>query len=220
MQAEPSSGGPRRRMSAESRRIAILDRASEAFAAEGFALSTREIALRCGVTQALLYKHFASKEALVEAVLQHRFLHQREGPDPALLNGNAPLPLRIGAFYAAFAQRADPVNIRLFLRAAMDGLNLPRRYASRLDERLLCPVLSTLREEIGAPPLTSPPLPPLEREIVMSIHAAMVFTLIRRDIYRIRFPIPLEELVMAEARIWTPGAVQELRNVIGQDITG
>lgn len=213
MHGDPSPGAGRSRMSAQARRSAILDLAAEAFAEHGFALSTRDIAMRCGITQALIYKHFASKEALIEAVFERRFLDPRPGPDAALLGTDAPLWQRIGAFYVDFARGAEPINLRLFLRAALDGLGLPRRYAGRLDERVLRPVLSALRKEIGAPPPGPGPLPPIEREIAMSLHAAIVFTLIRREIYRITFPVPLHDLIMIEARIWAPGAIEELQRV-------
>ncbi len=51
----------------------ILEKAEEAFAQRGFTgTSVREIALAVGMTQQGLSHHFASKEALLMAVLQHR----------------------------------------------------------------------------------------------------------------------------------------------------
>jgi AcrR family transcriptional regulator len=65
MPAVPASAGPRRRLSAESRRRQLIDVALEAFAQTGFEATTMEdIATAAGVTKPLLYQHFASKRAL------------------------------------------------------------------------------------------------------------------------------------------------------------
>jgi TetR/AcrR family transcriptional regulator len=54
-------------MPAEARRASILDAAREVFSRSGLAgARTKEIAKTAGVTEALLYKHFASKEEIFE----------------------------------------------------------------------------------------------------------------------------------------------------------
>lgn len=55
-------------MSAELRRAQIIDSARAVFARQGYAASrTREIAAEAGVNEAMLYRHFPSKEELFEA---------------------------------------------------------------------------------------------------------------------------------------------------------
>lgn len=57
------------RLSAAQRREAIVSAAIPLFARRGFdAITTREIAAAAGVSEALLYKHFASKEAIYSAI--------------------------------------------------------------------------------------------------------------------------------------------------------
>lgn len=57
----------------------ILDAAEELFAERGFAaVSVREIAGRVGLNQASIYNHFASKQALYEAVLERGLRPLRE----------------------------------------------------------------------------------------------------------------------------------------------
>lgn len=192
----------------------LKDRAAEAFADAGFSIPTRDIAAHCGVTQALLYKYFGSKEKLIEAVLEKRFLAGRAPPDVSLLSGSGPLDDRIAAFYAAFVARGTPVNLRLFLRAALDGLDLPARYGSRLDAQMLRPVINALRAEIGAEQTDRDPLPPVERELAMMIHGCAVFSLIRREIYGTHFYETHEELIRQQVRIWTPGALAEIRRLV------
>jgi AcrR family transcriptional regulator len=204
-------------MAGAARRESLVASAAETFAEAGFGVTTREIARRAGVTQALLYKHFPSKAEIVEEVLAARFLGPREGPDQALLAGAEPLADRLGRFYGDFVLRGTPVGLRLFLRAALDGLDLPRRFAGRLDERMLAPVLGALRREAGLPPLPEAtcPLPAEEREVAMMLHGGIVFTLIRREIYRIDFPLPHAALVALHARVFAPGAVAEIARIAG-----
>src|SRR5947199_7811746 len=60
-----------RRLSAEARREAIVDAVRDVFAEKGFdGTTTRELAKAAGVSEALLYKHFPSKELLYAAMLE------------------------------------------------------------------------------------------------------------------------------------------------------
>lgn len=60
-----------RRLAHADRRSSILEAATTAFAAKGFdGARTLEIAEAAGVSEALLYRHFPSKQALYDAVLE------------------------------------------------------------------------------------------------------------------------------------------------------
>jgi AcrR family transcriptional regulator len=97
--ALPSRTGPRARRSARDvlarlpahdRRAQILDAAFEVFAEKGFhGTRTRELAQRAGVSEALVFRHFPTKEALIRAILDRLgfedlvpFLEQRLGAMP------------------------------------------------------------------------------------------------------------------------------------------
>ena len=59
------------RLTAEARREAIVDAVRDVFAEKGFdGTTTRELARAAGVSEALLYKHFPSKESLYAAMLE------------------------------------------------------------------------------------------------------------------------------------------------------
>jgi AcrR family transcriptional regulator len=59
------------RLSSEERRQAIVDAVKAVFAEKGFhGTTTRELAQAAGVSEALLYKHFPSKESLYSAMLE------------------------------------------------------------------------------------------------------------------------------------------------------
>lgn len=69
------------RMRGEDRREQLLDCALEQFGRRGYeATSTRDIADAAGVTDGLIYKYFASKEELLEAVLARAAQQLREEP--------------------------------------------------------------------------------------------------------------------------------------------
>src|SRR5215813_6652765 len=72
---------PRRRnMRAADRERLIVDQAIRFFAERGFDGQTRELARRMGMTHSAIYRHFPSKEALIERVYQEVYL-SRWSPD-------------------------------------------------------------------------------------------------------------------------------------------
>src|ERR671938_1604339 len=62
---------PRKRLSAEDRRTAILDSALEVFSRRGYnGASIDEIAHAAGISKALIYEHFPSKKDLHVSLLE------------------------------------------------------------------------------------------------------------------------------------------------------
>jgi len=60
------------RVPAEDRRLQIIEIAGDLFASRGYeGTTTRELAERVGINEALLFRHFATKDDLYWAVLQH-----------------------------------------------------------------------------------------------------------------------------------------------------
>ncbi len=108
----------------EPRRDQILRAALECFAARGFkGTTTREVAARVGITEAALYRHFPSKEALYAAIVDAKMAMpppmQRvqaaaaAGDDRAVFSGLADAMLA-GA-------ESDPSFIRILLYTALEG---------------------------------------------------------------------------------------------------
>ena len=74
MSSAPQATGPRRLPRAERTRQRILDAAGQCFAARGYARTTvEEVASGAGVSKALVYHHFGSKERILDAVLERTF---------------------------------------------------------------------------------------------------------------------------------------------------
>jgi len=68
----------RQRLSAENRRAAIIDAARKLFGRNGFhGTGTSDIAAAAGCSEPVIYKHFASKQALFIAVLEDSVLYMR-----------------------------------------------------------------------------------------------------------------------------------------------
>ncbi len=78
--ARTSDGPARHRLSSEDRRQQLLDRAIELFAQHGFnGTRTKDIAAACGVSEGILYRHFATKEDLYHAILDSHEAESRSG---------------------------------------------------------------------------------------------------------------------------------------------
>jgi AcrR family transcriptional regulator len=95
-----SSEPIRRRLPADERRAVILEAARRLFARNGYhATGTGEIAAAAGCSEPIIYKHFASKQALFGAVLEECALEMRGALDRVLAEHDDPLDA-----YASFAR--------------------------------------------------------------------------------------------------------------------
>ena len=114
---------PRKRLSGEERRAAILDAALAVFAKRGYhASSIDDIAREGGVSKALIYEHFDSKQKLYEELLkQHAgelFERLAAAMDEAGDTGAARLATGLDAFYRFVEEHR--VAWRMLFREAND----------------------------------------------------------------------------------------------------
>lgn len=173
---------PPRRLEPEARREQIVDAAVRCFAEVGFGGTTRDLARRAGVTQALLYRYFASKSDLVEAVFERVFLGRlRPQWIEELRDRAVPLPARLQRFYEQYTAAIFTYEwMRIFMWAGLAGEALNRRYLSHVGERLLQP----MAEEIAAAgPWRAP-----DTEEMWALHGSIVYIGIRRHIYALPTP--------------------------------
>lgn len=97
-----------------ARRAKIVDDATTLFAREGYGdTSLLDIATRVGVSKSALYHHFASKDALLHAVLRERD-HRMDGTVAALPTASAADVVRGFADGAAANERDQPGLIELY----------------------------------------------------------------------------------------------------------
>jgi AcrR family transcriptional regulator len=122
-----------------SRRDQILDAALACFASAGFrGTTTREIAARVGLTEAALYRHFESKEALYAAIIARKIdtpdlagsleAAAAAGDDRAVLGGLARTLIE--------RVEADPAFLRILLFTALEGHTLAEPFFAARVRRL------------------------------------------------------------------------------------
>jgi AcrR family transcriptional regulator len=204
----------KRRLRGDARREAIVAEATRMFADSGFEVSTRDIAGRCDITQAALYKHFSSKDDIVQAVFRNSFLDRDTGYfADVLADRGQSLEARIASAYQMFFQRVERVRQRLFLRAAMEGYPLPKEFSPTLDHGMLEPLAEQLRIDGGLPPLDTEPMQHAERELVLLLHSAIVFLALRRNIYNIDLDAEAPWIIAQDVRVWLTGARQRLQEI-------
>jgi AcrR family transcriptional regulator len=122
------------RLPAEQRKAAVLDCACGIFSTGSYrGTTTAEIARRAGVTEPVLYRHFASKRDLYLAVLEESWSRLRamweeaiaEEPDPrfrvgamgrAYFAATDPKVLCAELWIQALTEASDDAEIRKFLR--------------------------------------------------------------------------------------------------------
>lgn len=219
--SEPDAKPARRRRLKGSDRVAsILDAAAELFADEGFAGSTREIARRLDVTQALLYRYFRSKDELVAATLERVFADRwQPGWDQLLADESLPLVERLTRFYVAYIAGMTRLRLRLWVQAALAGQDFARRYGFRLSLKILMPVARGLRRSAGIDP-DARPLTLGERELAMILHGGIGFLMLRKFVFGIDVREPLDDLVRLEVETWAAGAVPRVRALLAGEVDG
>jgi AcrR family transcriptional regulator len=207
----PGEAPPRRRLGRGLREPQIVEVAADFFAERGFEAPTRELADRLGVTQALLYRYFRSKEQLLERVLEQTFGGRRPRGTIALLRDRSrPLDDRLSAFYQGYFAGVSATSIRLFVRGGLEGRGLAGRFSGPLTEKILYPVVEELRHDVGLPDAGARPLMRGERELAMTLHGGLMFLAVRKFIYGMPMPDDLSDLVALQIRVFLPGARAEI----------
>ncbi len=119
-----------KRLKASERRATILAVAKVLFADKGYhGVSVDDIARRLGVSPAILYRHFPSKEALYEAVLS-RTACTRESYVEAVVTSDGSFDdvlKKITRIYIGSVSR-DPDYLRMELQSALDGSDATRQF--------------------------------------------------------------------------------------------
>jgi AcrR family transcriptional regulator len=150
------SAPARRRLTAEERRSAILDAALTAFSQKGYhATSLDDIAREAGVSKALIYEHFASKQELHGDLIARnaRELTQRVAgalSSVEVESTAARLATGLEAFFAFVEERRDAW--RMLFRDAAD----PESSAvlDRMVEQVTAEVTVLISQDPGARELT------------------------------------------------------------------
>lgn len=115
------------RMSAEQRKLLILETALDVFAQKGFSgARTKEIAKEAGVSEAILFRHFKNKENLYVEALHQLFAHHPVGEDmaPAMRAGDDREVLYTIARHIMEHVGRDKRIVRLTFFSSLEGLRM------------------------------------------------------------------------------------------------
>src|SRR5262245_2678041 len=174
-------------MSAEDRRQQIVNVAVELFSLHGFnGVTTKEIADRAGVSQAIIFRHFPSKEAIYSAILDHKVRQAAEQIQGHLQDAAGRKDDR--AFFKALAldmlelYTKDPSLIRLLLFSALEGHDLSRMYYKTMSRQVREHVRDYLKQRIADGAFRQvDPLASARMFMGMIVHHAQVGALYKYD---------------------------------------
>jgi AcrR family transcriptional regulator len=130
------------RMTGEDRRLQILRVAMRLFSQRGFrGTTTKEIALASGVSEAMVFRHFATKEELYSAILDHKAC-VHETMDPLQVVADAVARKDDRAVFEGLALDAlnqhdcDPEFHRLLLHSALEEHELAQMFWEKFVKRV------------------------------------------------------------------------------------
>jgi TetR/AcrR family transcriptional regulator len=130
--------GDRRRLSSDDRRRQLIRSAVDLFSRHGFSgTRTKDIAAACGVSEAILFRHFATKEDLYRAILDDQ--QQESGADEWMAQMREFAQRRDDAGFVRClilqilkSFREDTAFHRLMMFAALDGHALADLFHERM----------------------------------------------------------------------------------------
>jgi AcrR family transcriptional regulator len=208
---------PRQRLARGARQQQILEGAIAHFAEFGFEGGTRALAQHLGISQALLFRYFPTKASLVDRVYEVVFL-QRWNPrwQGLLTERSRPLAERLKAFYKDYNRSIDRYEvIRISLFSALRNESISQRYVARLREQLIAPIVAECRADFGLPPPTGP-LHPLEEQVVLSLHAAIIYGIMRRHVFDAAAPLDDDFLIDLYVDAFVAHGPESFRRVIAR----
>jgi len=203
-------------MRAAERERAIVDEAIRFFAEHGFEGQTRELAKRMGITHSAIYRHFPSKEALIERVYQEVYL-SRWSPDwaPLIRDRALPLEARLTRFYLDYVARVFEYNwVRIFVFSGMKSFGIAGRYLDLVRREIIEPATIELRHELGLANIQASQLTERETELFWGLHGRIFYLAIRKFIYATPVPADMNEIVRDAVLTFLDGARKRLPALI------
>ena len=130
-------------MAGEERRLQILTIAEQLFSERGFrGTTTKEIALAAGVSEAMVFRHFATKEELYAAILDHKACSSGGKFEPELTSTEAIARKDDRGVFESLALGAlehhekDPQFQRLLLYSALEKHELAEMFFDQFVKRV------------------------------------------------------------------------------------
>jgi AcrR family transcriptional regulator len=195
----------RKRLDPRRREEEIVEGAVLYFSEVGFGGGMRDLAARLGISHALLFRYFPTKEALVDRVYDRIFL-SRWSPawDVLLEDRSLSLSERLTRFYTQYLAAIDnPSWVRTFVYAGLAGVNINQRYLRLIERKVISPVAREL-EKLAGRSSGSPSENALE--LSWGLHGEIFYLAIRRWIYGARVPADIEGFAALMVKKFLDGA--------------
>lgn len=217
--AQTSAARSRRRnMRAPDREMAILEEAVRFFAEHGFEGQTRELAKRMGITHSAIYRHFPSKEALIERVYEHVYL-SRWSPDweGLIRDRSRTVEQRLTQFYLEYAQRVFDFHwVRIFVFSGLKSFDITKRYLAIVKSLIVVPTCIELRRELRLPGPDEIPVTEREEELLWGLHGRVFYIAIRKFVYGTPTPDDLDAVITDAVRQFMTGSPAVLKTVLAE----
>jgi AcrR family transcriptional regulator len=175
----------RKNMRAAEREKVILDSAIRFFAEHGFEGQTRELAKRIGITHSAIYRHFPSKEALIERVYEEVYLGGWQKHWAALIvDRSLSLEARLTQFYCEYADRIFSFEwVRIFVYSGLKSFDINQRYLTMVMSTIGEPALLEMRHELGVALPANAPIAAREHELFWGLHGRIFYIAVRKFVY-------------------------------------
>lgn len=204
----------RQRLAPDARQQQILEGAIAYFAEFGFDGGTRALAQHLGISQSLLFRYFPTKASLVDRVYEVVFLQRWNARwQGQLTDRSRPLAERLKAFYKDYNRSIDRYEvIRISLFSALRKESISQRYVGRLREQLIAPIVAECRAHLGLPTTVGPPSP-LEEQLVLSLHATIIYGIMRRHVFDAAPPLDEDFLIDLYVDSFVAHAAESFRRI-------
>ena len=138
-------------MSVEDRERHIVDGAISFFAEHGFDAQMRELAAAIGVTHALVYHYFPTKQALVDRVYRDVFEGRWKPEWESLLDSRSlSVPEKLERFYTDYARTVLTREfVRILIFSGLTDRTITDRFFRMLGDRLLPRLIRETRRYRG-----------------------------------------------------------------------
>lgn len=204
-------GSKRKRLSPERREEEIVDGASLYFSEVGFDGSMRDLAQRLGISHALLFRYFPTKDALIDRVYERTFASRWDPAWDALLGDRSrDLGARLVGFYTGYLKVIDrPEWVRTFVYGGLAGVAINQRYLGLIRRKVILPVATELDRLAGGRDGRTPPEDAVE--LSWGLHGEIFYLAIRRWIYGVKVTTDTETFVSLVVGKFLDGAPAALR---------
>ena len=173
----------RRRMGVVERERQILDGAIQFFSVHGFNGQLRDLAKSIGVTHALLYHYFPTKQALVDRVYLEVFEGRWRAEWDALLDDpDMAVEDKLTAFYWEYVTiTLTQEFVRILVFSGLTDHTITDRFFAMLRVRLFPRLIRETRRFRGVVSRAKPS--EREMELLMGLHGGFFYITMRRWIY-------------------------------------